>query len=87
MGIAHMVITATTAAVVDLTYADALTNRTVLVRNAARSITRHTRMDPVRASSDREVGVHGKSLMVTTVAVYKDTIVRDMVGITTGESA
>ena len=61
MGIAQAVITAIdiTAAVVDLTRVDALTNRTVLVRSAVQS-TRTSTMDTVEASSNREDGVHGR---------------------------
>ena len=61
MGIAQAVITAIdiTAAVVDLTRVDALTNRTVLARSAVQS-TRTSTMDTVEASSNREDGVHGR---------------------------
>lgn len=61
MGIAQAVITAIdiTAAVVDLTRVDALTNRTVLARSAVQS-TRTSIMDTVEASSNREDGVHGR---------------------------
>lgn len=61
MGIAQAVITAIdiTAAVVDLTRVDALTNRTVLARSAVQS-TRISIMDTVEASSNREDGVHGR---------------------------
>lgn len=88
MGIAQAVITAIdiTAAVVDLTRVDALTNRTVLARSAVQS-TRTSTMDIVEASSNREDGVHGRDLTVTTVAVDKDTLVRDMGRITIGGSA